>query len=247
MSGEAEVSPSPASDGGEAAPLRVRPPRPVSSGLRAALAVAAVVLVVIGAVLVVQARSADDAAVVDDGRSGPPMPRAAKVDSFDEGRSLGEVDGFGTWDADPGIVVRGGVVTSEVVDDAVATVDAGSRDVLVHARVARATPGGGILLSATANAEQGLVLFVDQGGDGWQLVVPDGEGGGDVLGTYDAPTSDVVVEVRRQGDDVHVTLGTKGYDAKVPAGSAEGTRVGVAFTLPGTEFDRFGYLPLPAG
>lgn len=244
MSGEAGVSAPPTPDDG---PLRVRPPRPLSHRRRVALVVVAVVALVVGAGLVVHARSADDGLVVDDGRVGPPVPRAAKVDAFDDGDALGTVDGFGTWTTDPGIVVARGMVTAKGVDDAVATVDAGSRDVLVHARVDRGAPGGALLLSASADAEQGLILMVSNAGDGWELVVPDGQGGVDVLGTYDAPTSDVAVEVRRQGDEVHVTIGTRGWDATVPQGRAEGTRVGIGFTLPGTEFDLFGYLPLPVG
>ena len=244
MSAQPEVSAPTTPEGG---PLRVRSPRPLSRNLRIALGVVAAVVVVAGAVLVHDARTADGGEIPGSGWSGPPVPRAARIDPFDDEGPLGEVDGFGTWRADRGTVVGHGVVTSKGVDDAVATVDAGSTDVLVHARVVQATPGGAIFVSASADGNEGLVLMVGQSGSDWELVKPGPGGSVNLLGTYDAPTSNIVVQVVRRGERVHVTLGTKGYDAKVPAGAADGTHVGIGFTLPGTEFDLFGYLPLPAG
>lgn len=251
MSAHPEVSAAPAPADGTAAtevdgslgPLRVRPPSPLPARTRVVVAAVAVALVVLGGVAVTRARSADGNEVPGGSWRRDPVPRSAEVDAFDEAGALGVVDGFGSWNLVAGsFTVAGGMVRSGPTP-AVATVDAGSPDVLVHAQVVAATEGSGVLVSVTPDGRSGLSLHV-VGSDRWELSWQRGGDEPEVLGTFTAPTSDVAVQIHRRGDGVEVAFDSQATDVDVPAASAAGTSVGIVATGPGTELELFGYLRL---
>ena len=245
MSAQAEVAPPDLAPG----ELRVRPPSPLPPRRRAVLIVLVVLLVAAGAALVLAARSADGDEVPDAAWRGTPVPRAAKVDAFDGAGRLGEVDGFGTWQPfGGGWVVDDGEARSTTVDQTGALVDAGSPNVLVHARFEAVTAGGGVLVSADLATKQAIVLSAGEGDRTWELRQSTTAGGeGALLATYTAPHERVAVQVIRRGDKVKVSFDGKAYDVTLRPGAPTGTAVGVGATHPGTVLDLFGYLPLPAG
>ena len=207
--------------------------------------VAALVLVV-GAVLVLQARSDDGNEVPGAAWQELPVPRSARVDGFDRTGGLGELDGFGAWQTGSSSLQAGGGILRSSDGEAIATVDAGTADVLVHAQVVRVAIGGGLLLSSTADGSAGLVLRST--GDGqWALVWRRSGPAPQTLQAFTAPTADVSVQVTRRGDEVRVAFDDQVSTVDVPSESAMGTFVGIVSDGPGNELDLFGYLPLAAG
>lgn len=246
MSAQAEVAPPSTRPDGAGGALRVRPPRPLPPARRAAIGIVVALLVVVGSVLVVQARSEDGDAVPGAAWRTLPVPRAALVDGFEQAGPLGDVDGFGSWETGTSSFVVGTGILRSGEGGGVATVDAGSSDALVHAQVVHAVPGGGLLLSSTPDGASGLVLRV-AGSDRWELVWTRSGPAPQVLGSYDEPTDGVSVQAYRRGDAVKVAFDDRAYDATVPEGAAAGTFVGVTASGPGNELELFGYLPLDPG
>jgi hypothetical protein len=205
----------------------------------------AAVLVILGAVLVLQARSEDGDVVPGAAWSELPVPRAARVDDFPKSGPLGAVDGFGTWETGTGgLQVSGGVLRSSD-GGGTATVDAGSTDVLVHAQFVRVAVGSGLLVSSTADGSAGLVLR-SAGPGTWELVWQRSGPPPQTLQAFAAPTADVSVQVIRRGSEVTVAFDEQIVAVDVPPETAMGTFVGVTTNGPGTEIDLFGYLPLAA-
>jgi hypothetical protein len=218
------------------------PPR-----VRIVLAAVTALVVIIGAVLVAQARSADGDVIPGAAWRGDAVPRSAKVDEFARAGAPGTVDGFGSWNVATGsFVVADGRLHGAGSGPAVATVDAGSADVLVHAQVVAFGGGSGLLLSATPDGRSGLALSA-VGSTSWELSWRRGDDGSEVLETFTAPTSGVAVQIDRLDDRVKVAFDTKAFDVDVPPASAAGTSVGVVSAGPGTDVDLFGYLRLDAG
>jgi hypothetical protein len=243
MSDPAEVAGGPATADRSAEALRIRPPSPLSPGRRVVIVVLVAALVLVGGALVLHARRADgDLVSAQDWRSLP-VPRAAHVDPFDRRGGLGEVEGFGRWRASGSLEVDG-IVLRSPGSGGVATVDARSADVLVHAQVMRMGTGSGLILSAAAPGVPGLLLEAT-GSSRWELSWQRSGVGPQVLQSFEAPTEHVPVQVVRRGDRLKVTFGDQAYDVDVPAQTG-GTFVGVAVAGPGTELDLFGYLPLDA-
>ncbi|WP_421118386.1 hypothetical protein ACE2AJ_13400 [Aquihabitans daechungensis] len=242
----AEVSARP--EAGERAPgtLRVRRPSPLPPRRRAVIAVVVAVLAVVGAVLVLQARSSDGDEVPQADWRALPVPRSAQVDPFDQTGPLGEVDGFGRWQTEGALHEASAGVLRSGDGAGVATIDVGSPDVLVHAQVVRMTPGSGLLVSSAAIGVPGLLLRAT-GPEGWELVWQRSGPAPEVLQTYTAPTGAVSVQVIRRGDRIKVAFDGQGYDVDAPPGSSELTHVGISSGGPGNELELFGYLPLDAG
>jgi hypothetical protein len=246
MPAPAEVSARPDAGATEPGPLRVRPPSPLPPRRRAAIAAVVVALVVVGMVLVQQARSADGPTIPGAAWRSLPVPRAAEVDAFDRPGALGDVEGFGAWRVEGGAIdVTGGIARSGD-GAAVATVDAGSADVLVHAQVVRMGPGSGLLLSSSAIGVPALALRAT-GPSAWELVWERSGPAPEVLQAFAEPTEGVSVQLIRRGDRIKVLFDDAGYDVDAPAGASGGTFVGVSAAGPGTELDLFGYLPLDPG
>ena len=247
MSAHAEVSARPGTGGGGPEPLRVRPPSPLSPRRRAVIAAVIGVLAVVGLVLVLQARSADGDEVPGAAWRALPVPRAAMVDDFERSGPLGEVEGFGAWQsASSSLQVDDGLLRS-TGDQATATVDAGSSDVLVHAQVVQVSSDAGLVLSATADGQQGLWLVTTEGDEGWDLRWQRSGAAPQVIQSFPGPHLDVSVQVTRRGDWVKVVFDDLVYEVDVPAESAAGTFVGITSAHPGNALDLFGYLPLDAG
>lgn len=245
MPAAAEVSARPQASTPDRGPLRVRPPSPLPPRRRAAIATAVVVLVVVAMILVRQARSADGPGIPDAAWRALPVPRAAEVDAFDRPGSLGEVDGFGTWRVEGGAIEAAGGIARSGGGSAIATVDAGSADVLVHAQVVRMGAGSGLLVSSSAIGVPALVLRAT-GPAGWELRWERSGPAPQVLQTFDAPTEAVSVQLVRRGDRLRVAFDEQVSEVEVPA-AATGTFVGVQAEGPGTELDLFGYLRLDPG
>ena len=244
MSAHAEVSARP--DAGERAPetLRVRPPSPLPPRRRAAIAIAVVAVTVLGLALLGQARSADGGEVPGTQWRALPVPRAAKVDAFEGTGPLGEVEGFGAWQVGSGSLQTDGGTLRSTGDQVVATVDAGSRDVLVQAQV---SSDAGLVLSATGDGSKGLWLVSTDGEEGWDLRWQRGTAAPQVIESFPAPHLGVSVQVVRRGDRVRVAFDDAVYEVDVPPASAAGTFVGITSAQPGNALDLFGYLPLDAG
>lgn len=247
MSAEAEVRPRPEAVGGATGPLRVRPPSPLPPRRRAAIAVAAALVVIVGSVLVLQARSSDGRAIPGAAWRALPVPRSAVVDPFDRPGPLGTVDGFGTWQVGSSSLQASDGLLRSTGDQVTATVDAGSSDVLVHAQVVQATGGSGLVVSASGDGSEGLWLVAKDGGEGWDLRWQRGTASAQVVQSLPAPHRDVSVQVVRRGDQVKVSFDDLVYAVDVPAESAAGTFVGITSAQPGNAFDLFGYLPLDPG
>ena len=247
MSAQAQVS-APAGDEDRAPEgLRVRPPSPLPPRRRAVIAGVVVALVLVGAVLVLRARSSDGDQLPGGAWRGIPVPRAAHVDAFDQAGPLGAVDGFGSWQTGSGsLQVADGRLRSTGAE-AVATVDAGSSDVLVHAQVVQFEADAGLVLSASADGSEGLRLVATGGDEGWELRWYRGTEGPQVIEAFPAPHAGVSVQATRQDDRVRVAFDDLAYEVGVPPESAGGTFVGVAAAAPGNELDLFGYLPIDAG
>lgn len=246
MSAQAEVAPP--SDGPDApeGSLRVRPPSPLPPRRRAVIGVVAALIVVVGAVLVLQARSDDSDAVPGAAWRKLPVPRSARVDAFEADGALGPVPDFGTWETAAGSFVAADGLLRSGDDFATATVDAGTADVLVHAQVVRVTPGSGLLISSSAVGVPGLWLRAT-GSGAWALVWERSGPAPQVIRAFAAPTADVSVQVIRRGDEIRVAFDDQITVVDVPAETAGGTFVGLVAEGPGNEFDLFGYLPLAAG
>ncbi len=245
MSDHAEVSARP--DAVKAPALRVRPPRPLPRRKRIVLGVVAAAVVVVGAVLVIQARASDGGEVPGGAWRVLPVPRSAIVDDFDRGGPLGEVPGFGTWQVgSASLVVEDGQLRS-TGDQVTATVDAGTSDVLVQAQVVQASSGTGLVLSASSDGTKGLWLVTTGGATGWDLRWQRGAAAPQILQSFPAPHRATSVRVVRRGDVVKVAFDDLAYEVDVPSDSAAGTFVGLTSAHPGNAFDLFGYLPLDAG
>lgn len=229
-------------------PLHVRPPAPLPSGVR--LLVASVVLVAM-AVVVGSLVGAwrDDRGTYDGAawRGQPQPPRSATIDRFDGSGPLGAAPGFGRW-SDPGgdWERRAGSATFASDGVGVATVDAGSVDVVVYGQFMRAAAGTGLVASAPAGGVGGLWLVVADDASGWDLVLQ-GTEGAEVLESFDAPTQHVVVQLIHQGGRAKVSFDETVFDVAVPDDAAAGTWVGLVGADRGNQLDLFGYLPLPAG
>ncbi|MGN6694588.1 MAG: hypothetical protein ACTHN0_10465 [Aquihabitans sp.] len=247
MSAEAEVRPRAAAGHPVTGPLRVRPPSPLPPQRRKAIAVVAVLLVVIGLVLVLRARSTDGSEIPGSAWRALPVPRAARVDAFDGTGPLGSVDGFGTWQVGSGSLQVGDGLLRSTGDQVTATVDAGSSDVLVQAQLVQASSGAGLVLSATGDGAKGLWLVTTAGDDGWDLRWQRGAAAPQVVQSFPAPHRDVSVQAVRRGNRVKVSFDDLVYEVDVPADSAAGTYVGITSAHPGNAFDLFGYLPLDPG
>lgn len=247
MSDHAEVSARPDAAEGSAPALRVRPPRPLPRPRRIVVGVLAVTVVVIGLIVVLQARASDGDQVPGADWRDLPVPRSARVDDFERSGALGEVAGFGTWQVgSSSLLVDGGQLRS-TGDEVTATVDAGTTEVLVQAQVVQASSGTGLVLSATADGTKGLELVTTEGDEGWDLRWQRGAAAPQVIQSFPAPHLAVTVQVIRQDDKVKVAFDDLAYEVDVPPESAAGTYVGVTSAHPGNAFDLFGYLPLDAG
>ncbi|MCU1372492.1 MAG: hypothetical protein JWO77_3686 [Ilumatobacteraceae bacterium] len=245
MSAQTEVAPSPDGSDGAGGPLRVRPPSPLTTQRRIVVGVLAVLVLVIGVVLVLRARSADGGEVPGAAWRKLPVPRAAEVDDFGRDGTLDAPPGFGGWRSDGAPFVASGGVLRSGDGFATATVDAGTPDVLVHVRVVQAAPGGGVLVSSSAVGVPALALRAT-GPDRWDLVWERSGPPPQVLQTFAAPTAGASVQIIRRGDQVKVAFDDRIYVVDVPAETAGGTFVGLTSDGPGNEIDLFGYLPLAA-
>jgi hypothetical protein len=243
MSDPAEVAGGVATADRASEAVRFRPPSPLPPRRRAVIVVVVVALALVGGALVLHARSADGDLVPAAAWRSLPVPRAARIDPFDRRGALGEVDGFGRWQTSGSLEVDG-ITLRSPGGGGVATVDARSADVLVHAQVMRMGTGSGLVLSAAAPGVPGLLLQAT-GPDRWELSWQRSGVGPEVIQSFEAPTEYVPVQVVRRGDRLKVTFDDQAYDVDVP-GETGGTFVGVAVAGPGTELDLFGYLPLDA-
>ncbi|WP_426571048.1 hypothetical protein [Aquihabitans sp. McL0605] len=225
-------------------------PTTLSRRARLAVAVGVAAVVVVGAVLVVQAGSADGSGYPGQAwRTDLLAPRGAALDPFDREGTPGEVTGFGTWQAvGGGWTVTDGVLESYAAAPSALHVGTSTDQVVVYAQVVAAMPGGGITIGAAGAGPDavGLQLVVDAAGTGWQLerVASDGRV---VLATFEAPTRHVAVQLARVGTKATVTFEHLERTVAIPAGDQVGHSVGVVATSPGTAFDLLGYLPLAEG
>jgi len=248
MSAHAETQARSDARTGAPGPLRVRPPSPLPPGRRKALLVAAVAVSVVGLLLVLQARGSDGDVIAGSAWRALPVPRAAKVDTFDRSGPLGQVDRFGAWQVSSGSLQADddGILRS-TGGQVIATVDAGATDVLVQAQVVQASSDTGLVLSATGDGKRGLRLVTTEGDGGWDLRWQRGAAAPQVIQSFPAPHLGVSVQAVRRGDRVRVSFDDLVYEVDVPAGSAAGTYVGITSAHPGNAFDLFGYLPLDPG
>ncbi len=246
MSVPAEVSARPEVPERAAGVVRVRPPSPLPPRRRAVIAVITVLLAVLGGVLVAQARSADGGAVPQLAWRDLPVPRAARIDAFDQAGPLADLDGFGRWQTGNSALQASDGALRSGDGEAIATIDASSSEVLVHAQIARMAPGGGLVLSASPDGASALILRVT-GIGGWELAWRRPVAPPQVFGTFAAPTEDISVQVVHRGGRVKVAIGDQVFDIDVSSVAAPGTFVGIASKGPGNELELFGYLPLDAG
>jgi hypothetical protein len=201
------------------------------------------VLVLVGAALVVEARAADGDRVPEAAWRALPVPRSARVDTFERSGALGPLDGFGRWQVTGSLAAGDGLLRS-ASGEGIATVDARSDDVLVHAQVVHMGGGGGLLVSSASIGVPALLLRAT-GPDAWELSWQRSGVAPEVLETFGAPTASVSVQLIRRGDHLKVAFDDEQYDVEVPVEMTGGTSVGIV-TGPGTELDLFGYLPLDA-
>ena len=250
MSARVEVTSPPRPESGSTTPLRVRPPRPWPQPRKTGLLIGVVVLVLVGALLVSQAQSADQGGVPgQQWWRGLQPPRAAVLDGFDQTGPLGVGEALDLSKTQSGWTRADGQLQSGTSGLQVATVPTPSSDVLAYAQVINAAPGSGVVIGEPGSATGGLVsvaLVAREGGSGWQIVRTAG-GTSTVLAELTGPVSNAAIQLVHRGDTATATVGNQQHTVNLPATDEIQPVAGVVARSSGTTIDLFGYLPLGNG